>query len=56
MSEYLRYLQRSVVAIDTNSEVVYPLPIDAYSGPTDKSGNASKDGKVAFDSKSNKVC
>ncbi|MBB4515703.1 hypothetical protein [Paraburkholderia fungorum] len=56
ISEYPRYHQRSVVAIDTNTGVVYPLPIDAYSGPTDKSGNTSKDGKVTLDLKSNKVC
>jgi hypothetical protein len=50
------YHQRSVVAINTKTGVVYPLPIDVYSGPLDKAGNPRKDGKITFSLNSKQVC
>jgi hypothetical protein len=56
ISEWPKYHQRSVAAIDTTTGVVYPAPIDAYSGPLNKKGSAEQDGKVTFGMDSNKVC
>ncbi|WP_217104086.1 hypothetical protein [Burkholderia multivorans] len=54
--EFKEYHQRSVVAIDTNSGVVYPLPIDAFSGFMRGRSVAKDEGKISYSLKSNKVC
>lgn len=47
--------QKSVLAIDSTTGVVYPLPIDAYSGIL-HNGSARGDGRIDFSLNSNKVC
>jgi hypothetical protein len=56
VSEWPRYYQRSVVAIDVNTGVVYPLPIDAYSGVTDSKGNIHKDGILEYKATESRLC
>ncbi|MBU9348065.1 hypothetical protein KTE11_25495 [Burkholderia multivorans] len=54
--EFKEYHQRSVVAIDTKTGVVYPLPIDAFSGFMRGRSVAKDEGKISYSLKSNKVC
>lgn len=56
LPERSQYLQRSLVAIDTTSGVVYPVPIDAYSGVTNEDGFPRRLGRLKFDLHSSKVC
>ena len=50
------FFQHSLVAIDVTTGVVYPVPIDGYSGVTDAEGYAKNAGKLKFNLHSNKVC
>ncbi|WP_240324416.1 hypothetical protein [Trinickia diaoshuihuensis] len=50
------FFQRSLVAIDTTTGIVYPVPIDAYSGATDGNGYAKSVGKLKYNIHSNQVC
>jgi hypothetical protein len=50
------YFQRSLVAIDTTSGVVYPVPIDGYTGVTNEQGYAKRSGQLKFDLHSSKIC
>ncbi|PRE81148.1 hypothetical protein C6Q13_26065 [Burkholderia gladioli] len=54
--EFKNYHQRTVVAIDTQTGVVYPLPIDAFSGYMRGRRTAKDDGKITYSLDSNKVC
>ncbi|WP_088579499.1 hypothetical protein [Burkholderia ubonensis] len=54
--EFKNYHQRSVVAIDTKTGVVYPLPIDAFSGFMHGRRVAKDEGKISYSINSNKVC
>ncbi|WP_175696821.1 hypothetical protein [Burkholderia ambifaria] len=54
--EFKNYHQRSVVAIDTQTGIVYPLPIDAFSGFMHGRPAAKDEGKISYSIKSNKVC
>ncbi|WP_080429219.1 hypothetical protein [Burkholderia ubonensis] len=54
--EFKKYHQRSIVAIDTRTGVVYPLPIDAFSGFMRGRPVAKDEGKISYSIKSNKVC
>jgi hypothetical protein len=54
--ESAKYHQRSVMAIDAIKGTVYPLPIDAYSGPMGKLPAAKADGKVTYSLDGNEVC
>lgn len=56
VSERPRYYQRSVVAIDVNTGVVYPVPIDAYSGNGDSTGNAHGDGVLEYKVSDSRIC
>lgn len=46
LEEWPEYFQRSVVVINARSGVVYPLPIDALSGPLSSKGEPTTYGKV----------
>jgi len=50
------YYQSSLVAIDSNTGIVYPLPIDFYSGHAGKKGGADNLGKLTYSLDSNNVC
>ncbi|RQP34129.1 hypothetical protein [Burkholderia ubonensis] len=54
--EFKNYHQRSVVAIDTQTGVVYPLPIDAFSGFMRGRRTAKDEGKISYSINSDKVC
>ncbi|EIP87784.1 hypothetical protein A33K_15805 [Burkholderia humptydooensis MSMB43] len=54
--EFKNYHQRSVVAIDTKTGVVYPRPIDAFSGFKHGRRAAKDEGKISYSISSNKVC
>ncbi|MBR7958836.1 hypothetical protein KDW41_00025 [Burkholderia vietnamiensis] len=54
--EFTNYHQRSVVAIDTRTGIVYPLPIDAFSGFMRGRRIAKDEGKISYSIGSNKVC
>lgn len=54
--EFKNYHQRSIVAIDTKTGVVYPLPIDAFSGFMHGRRTAKDEGKISYSINSNKVC
>lgn len=54
--ERKNYYQNSLVAIDSNTGIVYPLPIDFYSGYAGKKGGADGFGKLTYGLDSNKVC
>ncbi|MET3550844.1 hypothetical protein [Burkholderia sp. 567] len=54
--EFKEYHQRSVVAIDAKTGVVYPLPIDAFSGFMHGRRVAKDEGKITYSADSNKVC
>ncbi|MDN7902458.1 hypothetical protein [Burkholderia cepacia] len=54
--EFKEYHQRSVVAIDAQTGVVYPLPIDAFSGFMHGKRVAKDEGKITYSADSNKVC
>jgi hypothetical protein len=44
------------MAIDANTGIVYPLPIDAYSGLMGNSPSAKTDGKLTFNLNSDQIC
>jgi hypothetical protein len=50
------YYQHSLMAIDISTGIVYPVPIDVYSGPLDKKGNPKKNGKLTFALNNKQVC
>jgi hypothetical protein len=51
------YFQRSLVLIDTYTGVVYPLPIDSYSGHTLKNSYVTKHvGELSYSLNSNRIC
>ena len=54
--EWPEYHQQSIVAIDTRDGVVYPVPIDAYSGRLGSDGNPTGEGKLSYGLSSNEVC
>ncbi|NIF87781.1 hypothetical protein [Burkholderia sp. Cy-637] len=54
--EFKNYHQRTAVAIDTQTGVVYPLPIDAFSGYMHGRRTAKDDGKITYSLDGNKVC
>jgi hypothetical protein len=47
---------RSLVAIDTLTGIVYPVPIDAYGGRMDDQGKIRSRPKLFFSLKSNRLC
>lgn len=49
-------MHHSLVAIDTYTGDVYPLPFDSYSGLLDEHGNYKDSGRVIFDMNSPKIC
>lgn len=44
------------MAIDVNNGLVYPLPIDAFSGFMHGNSTSKEDGKIIFSKDSNRVC
>lgn len=54
--ERKEYYQRSLVAIDVETGVVYPLPFDFYSGDIDKKGAIHNYGRILYSLGSNRVC
>ncbi|MBU9193062.1 hypothetical protein KTD33_00765 [Burkholderia gladioli] len=54
--EFKDYHQQTAVAIDTQTGVVYPLPIDAFSGYMHGRRAAKDEGKITYSLESNKVC
>lgn len=56
IQEREKYHQKSLVAIDTTTGIVYPLPIDFYSGRFDKKGRIKSQGKLEFNKNSNELC
>jgi hypothetical protein len=51
-----KFHQQSLVAIDVLSGIVYPLPIDGYSGSINKKGEANEYGKLISSLNSSKIC
>lgn len=51
-----KFHQQSLVAIDVLSGIVYPLPIDGYSGSINKQGEAKEYGKLIYSINSSKIC
>lgn len=56
IQERKNYYQSTLVAIDSNTGIVYPIPIDFYSGYANKKGGANDFGKLTYSLESNKVC
>jgi hypothetical protein len=56
LSEWPTYHQRSVVAIDVNTGIVYPLPIDAYSGVGDSKGVIHSEGTLEYKVGDGRLC
>jgi hypothetical protein len=54
--EWPQYHQSSIVAIDPATRTAYPLPIDAYSGPTGESGDPTTVGKLTYGVDGEEVC
>ncbi|RQH10136.1 hypothetical protein D1Y85_01770 [Paraburkholderia dinghuensis] len=54
--EWEQYHQQSVMAIDTKTGVVYPLPIDAFSGFMHGHSTAKDHGVIRYSLSSSKVC
>lgn len=50
------YFQKSVVAIDSNTGIVYPIPIDYYSGPATSRKGAVNYGRLKFNLTDNEIC
>lgn len=50
------YHQKSIVAIDSLSGVVYPVPVDAFSGTPSDRAPEGKEGKLIFSTDSKKLC
>jgi hypothetical protein len=55
-SERREYHQRSIVAIDSKTGTVYPLPIDAFSGFMHGRSDAKDDGRLDYSLDHNKIC
>jgi hypothetical protein len=47
---------KSLMAIDTRTGVVYPVPIDDYSGHVDNRGRVTSKPKLTFSIESNRLC
>lgn len=47
---------KSLVAIDTLTGIVYPVPIDDYSGHMNNRGNLTSKPKLSFSLQSNRLC
>jgi hypothetical protein len=56
IDERKSYFQRSLAVIDSSTGIVYPVPIDFYSGKPDVQGAISKFGDLKFNLKSNEIC
>lgn len=48
--------QKSLVVLDPDSGIVWPLPFDAYAGRLDTHGNPTGEGTLEFSSDSSTVC
>lgn len=54
--ERKKYFQKSIVLIDTVSGIVYPLPIDFYSGYANNKKGASNFGTIKYSLNKNTIC
>lgn len=56
LEEWPQFFQRSVVVVNTRTGIVYPLPIDALSGPLSSAGRSSGFGRVETSAKASQFC
>jgi len=56
LDERKEYFQRSIVLIDSRDGTVYPLPIDAFSGPLEDRNEARTYGRVETSAESDTFC
>ncbi len=56
IDEWPEYNQKSIVVINPDTRIYYPLPIDAYSGTPTKEDSDGKNGKLEYSFATNKIC